>query len=67
MKLFEKISLWWHNIFRKRRVAIIEPESGAERWYAHLSPVAMVMTAVAIVSIVFAMLLVFFSFRWVLQ
>ena len=62
MKLFEKISLWWHNIFRKRRVAIIEPESGAERWYAHLSPVAMVMTAVAIASIVFAILLVLVAY-----
>ena len=57
MRLFEKISLWWRNIFRKRRLAIIEPESGAERWYAHLSPMAMVMSGVALVFIVFAILL----------
>ena len=62
MKLFEKISLWWHNIFRKRKVAIIEPESGVERWYAHLSPMAMTMTAVALVSIVFALLLVLVAY-----
>ena len=62
MRLFEKISLWWHNIFRKRKVAIIEPESGVERWYAHLSPMAMTMTAVALVSIVFALLLVLVAY-----
>lgn len=57
MRLFEKISLWWHNIFRKRKLVIVEPESGTERWYAHLSPVAMVMSCVALVTIVFALLL----------
>ncbi len=67
MKLFEKISLWWHNIFRKRKVAIIEPESGVERWYAHLSPMAMTMTAVALVSIVFALLLVLVAYTPVLD
>ena len=57
MRLFERISLWWHNIFRKRKLVIVEPESGAERWYAHLSPMAMVMSGVALVTIVFAILL----------
>ena len=57
MKMFEKISLWWHNIFRKRRVAIIEPDTNTESWYTHLSPVAMAMSFVAMVSIVFAVLL----------
>ena len=55
--MFEKISLWWHNIFRKRRVAIIESDTNVESWYTHLSPVAMVMSFVALVSIVFAALL----------
>jgi murein DD-endopeptidase MepM/ murein hydrolase activator NlpD len=57
MKMFEKISLWWHNIFRKRRVAIIEPNTNTESWYTHLSPVAMAMSFVALVSIIFAILL----------
>lgn len=57
MKMFEKISLWWHNIFRKRRVAIIEPDTNTESWYTHLSPVAMAMSFVAMVSIIFAVLL----------
>ncbi|MBQ9138488.1 MAG: peptidoglycan DD-metalloendopeptidase family protein [Alistipes sp.] len=62
MKLFEKISLWWHNIFRKRRLSIIEPESGAERWYAHLSPMAMIMSCVAVVCIVFSLLLLLVAY-----
>ena len=57
MKLFDKISLWWHNIFRKRKVAIVEPESGVESWYAHLSPVSMVMSCIALIFIVFIILL----------
>lgn len=57
MKMFEKITLWWHNIFRKRRVAIIEPDTNNESWYTHLSPVSMVMSFVAMISIVFAILL----------
>ena len=57
MKLFDKISLWWHNIFRKRKIAIVEPESGVESWYAHLSPVSMVMSSIALIFIVFIILL----------
>ena len=57
MKLFDKISLWWHNIFRKRKIAIVEPESGVESWYAHLSPVSMVMSCIALIFIVFIILL----------
>ena len=57
MKLFEKIALWWHNITKKRKVTIVEPDSGDERWYALLSPIAMVMSGIALVFIVFAILL----------
>ena len=57
MKLFDKISLLWHNIFRKRKIAIVEPESGVESWYAHLSPVSMVMSSIALIFIVFIILL----------
>ena len=67
MKMFEKISLWWHNIFRKRRVAIIEPETSSESWYTHLSPVAMVMSFVAMVSIVFAILLALVAYTPILD
>lgn len=57
MKRFEKAILWWHNIFRKRKIALIEPESDKERWYTHISPIAMVMSGIALVFIVFALLL----------
>ena len=57
MKLFDKISLLWHNIFRKRKISIVEPESGRESWYAHLSPVSMAMSCIALIFIVFVILL----------
>lgn len=62
MKAFDNIARFWRNIFRKRRVAIIEPESGSERWYAHLSPVSMAMSGVALIFIVFAILLLFVAY-----
>lgn len=62
MKMFEKISLWWHNIFRKRRVAIIEPDTNTESWYTHLSPVAMAMSVVAMISIIFGVLLLLVAY-----
>ena len=67
MKLFEKIALWWHNITKKRKVAIVEPDSGDERWYALLSPIAMVMSGIALVFIVFAILLAMVAYTPVLD
>ena len=62
MNLFDKVARWWHNIFRKRKISIIEPETGSERWYAHLSPISMVMSGVALVTIVFALLLILVAY-----
>ena len=67
MKLFEKIALWWHNITKKRKVAIVEPDNGDERWYTLLSPIAMVMSAIALVFIVFAILLALVAYTPVLD
>ena len=47
----------WHSLFRKRKVAIIDPENSTERWYTHLSPTAMVMSGVATIFIIFLLLL----------
>ena len=62
MNLFDKVARWWLNIFRKRKISIIEPETGSERWYAHLSPISMVMSGVALVTIVFALLLILVAY-----
>lgn len=62
MNLFDKVARWWPNIFRKRKISIIEPETGSERWYAHLSPISMVMSGVALVTIVFALLLILVAY-----
>ena len=62
MKMFEKIALWWHNIFRKRKIAIIDPESGSERWYTHLSPLSMITSGIALVTIVFLLLLLLVAY-----
>ena len=62
MKQFDKISMLWHNIFRKRKISIVEPESGRESWYAHLSPVSMVMSCIALIFIIFVLLLTFVAY-----
>ena len=67
MKLFDNIALWWHNITKKRKVSILEPDSGNERWYALLSPLSMVMSGIALVFIVFAILLAIVAYTPVLD
>ncbi len=57
MRFFRAISNWWHGIFRKKRISVIEPESGEEKWYTHLSAVSLTMSCVALISIIFAILL----------
>lgn len=62
MKLADKLSQSWHSFFRKRKVSIIEPESGTERWYTHISPVAMAMSGVAALFIIFGILLLLVAY-----
>lgn len=62
MKILDKLSQIWHSSLRKRKLSIVEPESGAVRWYTHISPIAMVMSGVAMLSIVFIILLMLVAY-----
>lgn len=57
MRFFKSIISWWHGFFRKKRICVVEPESGKERWYTHLSAAGLTMSCVALISIIFAILL----------
>lgn len=62
MKILDKLSQIWHSSLRKRKLSIVEPESGTERWYTHISPIAMAMSGVAMLFIVFIILLMLVAY-----
>lgn len=58
---------WLRNIFRKRRISINNPATNEESWYAHLSPMAMVTSGIAIVAIIFGILLLVVAYTPILD
>ncbi|MBO5771630.1 MAG: M23 family metallopeptidase [Alistipes sp.] len=62
MKGINSLITWCRNLGRKHRISISDPESKSERWHTHLSPLGMVTVSIAIVSIVFATLLLLVAY-----
>lgn len=60
MGFLDRINLWIGGVFRKRRVAMFDREE--EQWHAELSPATMTAICVALVTLVFAVLLVLVAY-----
>lgn len=67
MILFEKIALWWHNIFRKHRISISTPENDHVSWYTHLSVMGMITVVTALIFIIFGILLLLVAYTPILD
>lgn len=67
MRLFEKAALLWHNIFRKRRISISDPERGSESWYTHISAMGITTVFIALVFIIFGILLLLVAYTPILD
>ncbi|MBQ7856261.1 MAG: M23 family metallopeptidase [Alistipes sp.] len=67
MRFFEKIALWWHNIFRKRRISISDPETSNVSWYTHLSVMGIITLFTALVFIIFGVLLLLVAYTPILD
>lgn len=67
MKIFRKIASFWHNLFRKRRIAWINVQNGNEEWHLHLSPAGTFAAFVSFVLLLFIIVLSLVAYTPVLE
>lgn len=67
MKLFESIRNRWHDLFRKRRIAMLDATDSSEEWHVHLSPAGIFAALVALSLVLFVVILSLMAYTPVLE
>ena len=67
MKLLESIPCRWHDLFRKRRIAMLDATDNSEEWHVHLSPAGIFAALVALSLVLFVVILSLMAYTPVLE
>ncbi len=63
----DKISAWWRELFRRRRLAMFSSRDGREVWYTHISPLNIFMAILTILILMFGIVLSLATYSAVLE
>ncbi len=53
----DKISMWWRELFRRRRLSLFNHRDNREVWYTHISPANIFMAIVSTITLTFVIVL----------
>lgn len=67
MKLLDNISRFYKNLFRRRRISVINTTNRHEEWFTHMSPVGMVTLILSTIIFIFATLLLLSGYTTILN
>jgi len=67
MKFLEPIRSRWHELFRKRRISVLDATDNSEEWYVHLSPAGIFAALVALSLVLFVVILSLMAYTSVLE
>lgn len=67
MKLIQKLSAWKRNLFRKRRLNMLDAMDNSEIWHMHLSPAGIFAGFTAFVILLFIIILLLVAYTPVME
>ncbi len=67
MSIFKQIARFWGNLFRKRRISVLNATDRSEEWHTHLSPAGLFAASVSLLLILFIIVLTLVAYSPVLE
>lgn len=67
MKFFKQIVRFWSNLFRKRRISVLNAADHSEEWHTHLSPAGLLAASVSVVLTLFIIILILVAYSPILE
>ena len=67
MNIFKQIARFWVNLFRKRRISVLNATDRSEEWHTHLSPASLFAASVSLLLMLFIIILMLVAYTPVLE